>query len=139
VRFDPDQYHRRSIWLPEYDYSQPGAYFVTMCTHGHACILGHVVEDGVQLSPYGEMVRQAWASLPRRFAAIELDEFVVMPNHVHGIIVITSIDVGAMHVGAVHVGAVHAQPHRSLVGNCPYNHGNNAGGCCCLPCSGTLR
>jgi putative transposase len=107
VSFDPDQYHRRSMRLAGYDYSQPGAYFITICTHGHACILGEVVEDGVDLSQSGDFVRQAWHALPGRFPRVELDEFVVMPNHVPGIIVITP-DVPRIGVGAKHVGAIHA-------------------------------
>ena len=96
MRFDPDKYHRRSIRLQGYDYSQSAAYFVTICTHGQQCILGEVIDDCVQMSPYGEMVWQTWRGLPQRFERVELDQFVVMPNHVHGIIVITSANVGAI-------------------------------------------
>jgi putative transposase len=109
VRFDPDRYHRRSLRLQGYDYSQPGAYFVTICTHGQECIFGDVTDDRVELSPYGEMVWQTWRGLPERFERIELDQFVVMPNHVHGIIVITPV-VGADGVGAIRVGAIHELP-----------------------------
>ncbi len=107
MRFEPDKYHRRSIRLQGYDYSQSGAYFVTICTHGQECILGEVIHDCVQMSLYGEMVWQTWRGLPQRFERVELDQFVVMPNHVHGIIVITPV------VGAIHVGAIHELPLQS--------------------------
>lgn len=107
MRFDPDKYHRRSVRLEGYDYSQAGAYFVTICTHGQECILGDVIDDCMQLSPCGEIAWETWRGLPQRFERIELDHFVIMPNHVHGIIAITPPDVGAMHAGAVHVGATH--------------------------------
>ncbi len=100
MRFDPDKYHRRSVRLQGYDYSQPGAYFVTVCTHGGDCILGDVVDGQVRLSSLGDVVRRVWHGLEERFERIELDSFVVMPNHVHGIVVITPV-VGA-RVGAIH-------------------------------------
>jgi len=105
VRFDPDKYRRRSIRLQGYDYSQPGAYFVTICTHGQQNILGDVIDDSVHMSPLGEIVGQMWRGLPGRFERVELDQFVVMPNHVHGIIVITPV---------VGVGAIHELPLREL-------------------------
>jgi len=71
-----------------YDYSQPGAYFVTICTHESECTLGKVVGDEVVLSPLGQTVMQIWRDTPQHFPCVELDAFVVMPSHVHGIIVI---------------------------------------------------
>ena len=69
--FDPDEHHRRSIRLPDYDYSQPGAYFVTVTTQDHDA---------------GRMIERWWAELATRFRSIRPVEFVVMPNHVHGIV-----------------------------------------------------
>jgi len=77
-RFDPDHHHRRSIRLPEYDYSQAGAYFVTLCTKGRECVLADRVAGGIVLD--------VWRALPGWFPTIELDEFVVMPNHIHFIV-----------------------------------------------------
>ncbi len=83
------QHHRRSIRLKDYDYSQEGAYFVTICTHGKKCILGHIIRGRVELSPIGHSASEYWLQIPRHFEAVQLDEFVVMPNHMHGILMIT--------------------------------------------------
>jgi REP element-mobilizing transposase RayT len=80
---------RRSIRLKDFDYSQPGGYVVTICAHGGRCLFGEIADGEMQLSAAGSMVRSAWECLPNRFAFIRLDEFVVMPNHLHGIIVLT--------------------------------------------------
>ena len=79
---------RLSIRLKGYDYAQAGAYFVTICTQGRACLFGDIVEGEVRLNDAGRMVRSGWEGLPDRFAHLELDACVVMPNHVHGIITI---------------------------------------------------
>ena len=80
MRYDPRIHRRRSIRLPEYDYSQPGAYFVTICAHDR--------EMSLQAEQVQDAVRSAWSGLPNRFPNVTLDEFVVMPNHVHGIIIL---------------------------------------------------
>jgi REP element-mobilizing transposase RayT len=80
VGYDPRIHHRRSIRLAGYDYSHAGACFVTICTHNRALSL--------QAEPVREVVRLAWCGLPARFPIVALDEFVIMPNHVHGIIVL---------------------------------------------------
>ena len=82
--------HRRSIRLRGYDYSRSGAYYVTLCTQDRACLFGEVVDGDMQVNDAGCMVSDAWHSLSDRFPNIDLDAFVVMPNHVHGIIVITN-------------------------------------------------
>jgi len=84
----PEELHRRSIRLPGYDYSQPGAYFVTLVTHRRVCLFGEVVGEEMRLSQIGEMVHREWLRLPKRFPMVELEEFVVMPNHLHAILVI---------------------------------------------------
>jgi len=88
MRHDPNKHHRRSIRLREYDYSQPGAYFVTICTYQRECVFGHVVNGEMRLNDAGEIARRCWEDIPRHFLLIELDALAVMPNHVHGIIVI---------------------------------------------------
>jgi putative transposase len=96
VRYDPAKHHRRSIRLKEYDYTQAGAYFVTVCTQGQACLFGEVVDGEMRVNYAGRMVIAEWEMLPKRFPNVVLDAFVVMPNHVHGILVITDvIPVGA--------------------------------------------
>ncbi len=91
---------RRSIRLPGWDYSTPGAYFVTICIEGRECILGEVRDGAMILSPYGQVVEEHWRRLPRFFPRIELDAFVVMPNHVHGVIVIKDAAASPEHVSA---------------------------------------
>src|SRR5256885_1984130 len=88
MKFNPDRHHRRSIRLPGYDYSQPGAYFVTICTHQRKCTFGVVENQAVLLSVSGGIVAYCWRALSDHFLFIELDTFVVMPNHVHAIVVI---------------------------------------------------
>jgi REP element-mobilizing transposase RayT len=88
--YDPNRHHRRSIRLKGYDYSQAGAYFVTICTQDRACLFGKVVNGEMRLNDAGRMVLAEWNMLPERFPHVVLDAFVVMPNHVHGIVVITN-------------------------------------------------
>jgi putative transposase len=78
------------VRLRTYDYSAAGIYFVTICTYGKRCTLGRVVEDVVHLSRAGKVVEECWRALRQRFARAELDEFVVMPNHLHGLIILQS-------------------------------------------------
>ena len=80
---------RRSLRLKGFDYAQPGAYYVTVLVQKGWPLFGEVVEEQMRLNDAGKMVRQVWDALPVRFPAIELDAFVVMPNHVHGIVAIT--------------------------------------------------
>lgn len=86
----PDDYHknRRSVRLQGYDYSQAGSYFVTICTVDRACLLGEISGDEMHLSQFGEIVREEWLKTGQLRADVELDEFVIMPNHTHGIITI---------------------------------------------------
>jgi putative transposase len=80
--------HRQSIRLQGYDYSQAGAYFLTICTHGRQCILGSINDDTVNLSRFGGIVEAEWLRTPRLRPNVELDEYVVMPNHLHAVLVI---------------------------------------------------
>jgi REP element-mobilizing transposase RayT len=80
--------NRRSIRLPGYDYSQIGAYFVTLVAQGRIDRFGELAAGALILTRAGEMLRDQWLALPQRFTNIELDEFVVMPNHFHGIVII---------------------------------------------------
>ncbi|MGD0668674.1 MAG: hypothetical protein ABSB23_14025 [Bryobacteraceae bacterium] len=77
---------RRRLRLAAYDYAQAGAYFVTICTRGHACLFGDVVEGEMLRNAAGETVALCWEEVPRHFSGVELDAFVVMPNHVHGVL-----------------------------------------------------
>ena len=87
---------RQSIRLKGFDYSEPGSYFVTVCVKDRECLLGDVVNGKIELNDVGRIVSSVWHDLAKRFKNIELDGFVIMPNHVHGIVVI----VGAPLAGA---------------------------------------
>ena len=95
--YDPDIHHRRSIRLRDYDYSCDGAYFVTICTYQRECLLGEIMNRTMRLKEYGRIVQTQWQQLPEHYSGIQLDEFVVMPNHIHGIIEI----VGAQSIVSI--------------------------------------
>ena len=80
--------HRRSIRLKEYDYSQAGAYFVTLCALNRECLFGSITEGKMILNATGRMVADSWNWLEEQYNYVTLDESIVMPNHLHGIIVI---------------------------------------------------
>lgn len=88
MKFDPNIHHRRSIRLQNYDYSQSGAYFITICTQNRQCLFGNVVYGKMILNEFGNIVKNFWLEIPQHFRHVVLDEFVVMPNHVHGIIML---------------------------------------------------
>jgi len=88
MTYDPTKHHRRSIRLRGYDYRQAGAYFVTICSQNRECMFGQVVEGQMILNAPGHMVELVWRELPQHYPGIEVDAFVVMPNHVHGIIIL---------------------------------------------------
>jgi REP element-mobilizing transposase RayT len=81
-------HHRRSIRRPGYDHSQPGAYFVTICTRNRECVLGEAVEGEVRLNEAGRVVSDTWNWLGRQYPYVEPDEWVIMPNHLHAIVII---------------------------------------------------
>jgi REP element-mobilizing transposase RayT len=87
---------RKRLRLPDYDYSEAGAYFVTLCTKDRTHVFGEILKGEMCLNPLGGIVHECWNDLPNHYAAIELDAFVVMPNHVHGIIFIVD-PVGPIH------------------------------------------
>jgi len=86
MKYDAKIHHRRSIRLAHYDYSLPGAYFVTICAYGKRCIFGRVVGDQMRENDCGRIVREQWLDTVRIRPEIELDAFTVMPNHLHGVL-----------------------------------------------------
>ncbi len=80
--------NRRSIRLPGYDYTQPGGYFVTLLANNRVPIFGEIMDYSVHLSALGVVLEQEWLYLPHRFGHLELDAYVIMPNHFHGIILL---------------------------------------------------
>jgi REP-associated tyrosine transposase len=93
----------RSIRLQDYDYSAPGSYFVTICAHEKRCIFGRISGPGVELNAPGRIVRECWIAIPLHFARVNVHAFVIMTNHMHGI-----IEIGCQ------AGAQHAAPLRDI-------------------------
>lgn len=84
----PSAWHRRSIRLAHHDYRSPSAYFVTICTRGRDCVLGEVKDAEVHLTAMGCIARACWLEIPGHVEGAELDAFVVMPNHLHAILLL---------------------------------------------------
>jgi REP element-mobilizing transposase RayT len=80
------KFHRRSIRLPNYDYSQSGAYFITICTHQREWLFGEILNKKMLLNEFGNIARNKWLETPKIRPNLELGEFIIMPNHIHGII-----------------------------------------------------
>jgi REP element-mobilizing transposase RayT len=100
-----DKLNRRSIRRPEYNYSQSGAYFITICTHERISHFGEVVQAKMRLSLAGQAAQRAWLRLPAFFDRAKLDEFVVMPNHMHAILWIID-DVGLCKIRGINADEV---------------------------------
>jgi REP element-mobilizing transposase RayT len=88
MKFDPEKHHRQSIRLRNYDYSQPGYYFLIICTHKKQCWLGEIKNDRMYLNQIGKIVAREWLHTPKIRPNVQLDEWVIMPNHLHGIVII---------------------------------------------------
>ncbi len=96
--YDPNKHHRRSIRLKGFDYTREAAYFVTICIQNGTCLFGEIVNGQMRLNDAGRVAQMMWKAIPTHFPHVETDAWVVMPNHVHGIIIT--------------VGATHASPPR---------------------------
>ena len=113
-----ERFHRRSIRLRGYDYTQAGAYYVTVCTHERGYLFGHIADGVMVPNALGGIVQRCWDAVPEHMPMVVCDAFVVMPNHVHGIIVITDM-VGAGNFRPVQpssdgtVGAANSPPLRN--------------------------
>jgi putative transposase len=88
MKYNPDFQHRRSIRLDGYDYSTSGAYFITICTHEREYLFGDIVNEMMQFNTFGDITRSHWQQLSQHHPNIIVDESIVMPNHLHGIIIL---------------------------------------------------
>ena len=88
---------RRSVRLKEFDYSKAGAYFVTICTKDRECLFGEIIDEKVRLTQGGRIADEGWRNIPEHYPHVVLDEYVIMPNHVHGVIFISDDDVGVQN------------------------------------------
>jgi len=93
MTFPRETHRRHSTRLKEYDYSLAGAYFVTVCTYERKCILAGVYDGTIKLSNEGLIVKSSWENLSDHYPHVRLDAYVIMPNHVHGIIVVDRDDI----------------------------------------------
>jgi REP element-mobilizing transposase RayT len=100
--YNPNIHHRRSIRLKDYDYSQAGLYFITICVQNRECVFGKIADNKMILNKYGKIAYGEWLKTPDMRPNIQLDEFIVMPNHIHGIIVITDNDGDGGGRGVLH-------------------------------------
>lgn len=109
-QYNPNIHHRRSIRLRGYDYSQAGLYFITICVHDRACLFGEITNGKMALNDVGIIADNFWLEIPGHFPHAELHEYIVMPNHVHGIIEIIKNQHGMPDVGPRH----DAGPHHGV-------------------------
>lgn len=89
-KHNPDKHKRRSIRLKGYDYSREGLYFITICCQNRAHYFGEIINEEMQLNEIGEIAQKCWRDIPNHFKNVLLHTFVVMPNHIHGIIEIVT-------------------------------------------------
>jgi putative transposase len=99
MRYDPIRHDRRSMRLGGYDYSEPGEYYVTLCVQDRVRAFGEVENGAMLLSDIGEIASSCWMEIPHHFLNVLLDEFVIMPDHMHGILILTRKDqVGVQYI-----------------------------------------
>jgi len=94
TKTDQDKHHRCSIRLKDYDYSQAGGYFVTICASNRKYLFCKIANGKMQLNKTGKMIKLVWNKLPQNYSGVDIDAFIVMPNHIHGIIVLTPVGAG---------------------------------------------
>ena len=97
IKYDPENHHRHSIRLKDFDYSRAGAYFVTICTYNKKCMLGNIINDKMHLNKYGSIFKNEWLQSPNIRTEVKFDKYIIMPNHFHAIIFIfeTHDNIGA--------------------------------------------
>ena len=86
---------RRATRLRGYDYSQPGTYFVTTCVEYHQCLFGDIIDGNMHLNGLGEIVVECWNLIPQHYPSVRIGDYVIMPNHIHGIIAWDNPNIGA--------------------------------------------
>ena len=89
MAYNPALHHRRSIRLKDYDYTQTGVYFVTVVAQERLCLFGEVADGAMRLNDTGRLIAEVWRWLASQYPYVDLDEYIIMPNHLHGLIGIT--------------------------------------------------
>ncbi len=100
MKYDSEIHHRRSTRLRNYDYSQPGAYLITLCAHNRKWLFGKLVDGVVRLNKYGEIAEGELSKSSRIRSEVELDEFIIMPDHIHAIVMINIDSNTNLHIRA---------------------------------------
>jgi len=119
-----DRPQRKSPRLSGYDYTQSGGYFVTICTHQRASLFGEIINQVMQLNAMGVIAESCWLEIPQHFDKVELDAFVIMPNHMHGIVIIDGeIKRDDVAAGTRHVSVPTTTPKRGKSGFIRGNRG----------------
>jgi len=95
---------RKALRLAGYNYATPGAYYITICTHGRKSIFGMIEDRTMNLNDYGRIVEKCWFNLPDHYPNIQLGEWIIMPNHIHGIIEIVTVGAGSQTLPNVRAG-----------------------------------
>ena len=93
-KYDPEYHHRRSIRLKGYDYSREGMYFITICTYERQRSFGYIGNATMYLNQTGIVARKCWLDIPVHYPNVVLHDFIVMPDHIHGIIELVGVGVG---------------------------------------------
>ena len=94
MKHDFDKYNRRSIRLKGWDYSGSADYFITICTRDRECLFGEIIDNEMVLNKLGRVAKEWWLQIPKYYENVELDEYIIMPNHIHGVIAILGDDHG---------------------------------------------
>ena len=97
-----NKYRIKSIRLKDWDYSSDGAYYITICTKNRECLFGNIIDKKMMLNNIGEIIKQCWYDLPNHYGNCRLDEFIIMPDHIHGIIIIDNDHNHPIVVEAIH-------------------------------------
>lgn len=119
MTFNRDIHRRKSIRLPGYDYSQAGAYFITICSHQRQPVFGHITDREMTLNAAGVTLEKHWRDIPDHFPTVTLGEYVVMPDHFHGIIWITPHPAGAIFIAPQNTDAMQQQQQQGAMNRAP--------------------
>ncbi len=118
MKFNPQIHHRKTIRLKGYDYSQAGAYFITICCANRECLFGEIVNGEMILNECGTIAYNEWLKTPEIRPQTELDVFVIMPNHIHGIIIINDTRRGVLNTPIDGKGELHSPVDENEQGVC---------------------
>ena len=99
IKYNPKTHRRYSIRLKDYNYSQAGAYFITICTHNHECLFGHIIDGQINLNECGKIVENEWLRSQEIRLEIKLDKYQVMPNHFHAVVFILETNINVVANG----------------------------------------